>query len=277
MEPKGWAQRARRLLLGFAAFSLLTASPSTARPADPLTEASHDPAACARPALWVVSDADTIIYLFGTIHAHDGRAHWFDHAVRRAFDASGTLVLETLIPSQPVKVAAAEGSGLALARSTLRSAQSVGLSTRFGADLVLANAATAAAKPMVGLENFEEQLRMYQSLPSPARPAAATAAAAAPVHSSDPNFTPYLRTMVDRWNAGDPRPIEAVVGAVRAQSPEAYRRLFADRNEVWAKWIERRLEQPGTVFVAVGTGHLVGSDSVQAKLAAAGVRSARIN
>jgi uncharacterized protein YbaP (TraB family) len=83
--------------------------------------------------------------------------------------------------------------------------------------------------------------------------------------------------MVDRWNQGDSAPIEAVVGAVRSQSPEAYRRLFADRNTAWAKWIEARLKQPGTVFVAVGTGHLVGEDSVQAKLAAAGIRSERLN
>jgi uncharacterized protein YbaP (TraB family) len=83
--------------------------------------------------------------------------------------------------------------------------------------------------------------------------------------------------MVDSWNAGDARPIEAVVGAVRNQSPETHRRLFTDRNAVWADWIARRLEKPGTVFVAVGTGHLVGNDSVQVKLAAAGIQSSRIN
>jgi uncharacterized protein YbaP (TraB family) len=31
------------------------------------------------------------------------------------------------------------------------------------------------------------------------------------------------------------------------------------------------------VFVAVGTGHLVGNDSVQARLAASGIRTGRIN
>ena len=68
-----------------------------------------------------------------------------------------------------------------------------------------------------------------------------------------------------------------MVGAVRTQSPGAYRRLFSDRNASWARWIGRRMEQPGIVFVAVGTGHLVGEDSVQAQLAAAGVSSARVN
>jgi uncharacterized protein YbaP (TraB family) len=83
--------------------------------------------------------------------------------------------------------------------------------------------------------------------------------------------------MVDSWNRGDATPVAAVIGAVRVQSPDAYHRLFSSRNATWARWIGRRLEQPGTLFVAVGTGHLVGSDSVQVQLAAAGIRSARVN
>jgi uncharacterized protein YbaP (TraB family) len=275
MERTGWARRARRTLLALTGLTLLTASPSAARPLADIPD--HDAATCARPSLWVVSDADTTIYLFGTIHTHDGVAKWFDHAVRRAFDASDTLVLETLIPTQMPRVSAPQGSGLAVARATLQSARQVGLSTRFGADQVLARAALAAAKPMIGLESFDEQLRMYQSLPSPARPAAPAAAAAVHAPQPDNRFAPYLRSMMDGWNQGNSRPIEAVVDAVRIQSPDAYRRLFADRNAAWAEWIARRLEQPGTVFIAVGTGHLVGTDSVQVRLAAAGVRTGRIN
>jgi uncharacterized protein YbaP (TraB family) len=37
------------------------------------------------------------------------------------------------------------------------------------------------------------------------------------------------------------------------------------------------MAQPGTVFVAVGTGHLIGPDSVQQYLAARGIPSARIS
>jgi uncharacterized protein YbaP (TraB family) len=124
-------------------------------------------------------------------------------------------------------------------------------------------------KPVIGLESFTEQLRMYQSLPAPTRPATPAAAVAHP--SPDPQLAPYLRQMVDSWNRGDARPIEAVVSAVRSQSPEAYRRLFSDRNQAWAAWIGHRLQQPGVVFVAVGTGHLVGAESVQVQLAAQGV------
>jgi len=39
----------------------------------------------ADPALWVVRDRDTTIYLFGTIHLLDGRT-WFNDEVNIAFD-----------------------------------------------------------------------------------------------------------------------------------------------------------------------------------------------
>ncbi len=52
----------------------------------------------ATPALWEIRDADTTIYLFGTFHTLDGRTVWFGDKVREAFDASGELVLETIVP-----------------------------------------------------------------------------------------------------------------------------------------------------------------------------------
>lgn len=266
------ARCVRSWLAAGVAPALLLGSPAGAAS---LTSLAHDPGSCARPVLWVVNDADTTIYLFGTIHTHDGRAHWFDHEVKHAFEASDELVVETIVPAAKPRLETPAGSGLAAARDTVRAARSVGLSVQLGADLVLSRRAVATGKPVIGLESFAEQLRMYQALPSPARTATPAAAVAHP--PSDPQLAPFLRAMVDSWNRGDSRPIEAVVGAVRSQSPEAYRRLFSSRNEAWARWIGHRLEQPGTVFVAVGTGHLVGSDSVQAKLWASGIRSTRVN
>lgn len=270
----GLRARCVRSWLGAAALLAITPAASAATDS---RQAAHDPQHCARPALWVVSDHDTTIYLFGTIHTHDGKAHWFDHAVRRAFEASDSLVLETIVPAALPKAGAPPvNSGLAKARETVRTARSLGMRVDLGADQVLHRAATATGKPVIGLESFERQLDMYRSLPSPARPAT-PAAIPAGVVTPDPQVAPFLRSMVDSWNRGDARPIEAVVGAVRLQSPEAYRLLFSDRNAAWAGWIADRLDQPGTVFMAVGTGHLVGADSVQAKLAGAGIRSARVN
>lgn len=265
------ARRVRSCIGLGALLALGTAAPAAAE------VLSHDPSSCARPALWVVSDRDTTIYLFGTIHTHDGRAHWFDHAVRRAFDASGSLVLETLVPKAPLELDAPAGSGLARARETVVTARTLGMRVELGADLVLHRAADAVGKPVIGLESFQAQLDMYRSLPVPARPAAPAAAPAGVSATPDPRLAPFLKSMVDSWNKGDSAPIEAVVGAVRDQSPESYRLLFTRRNASWADWIGARLEQPGTVFLAVGTGHLVGADSVQSKLFQRGIRSARIN
>jgi uncharacterized protein YbaP (TraB family) len=52
--------------------------------------------------------------------------------------------------------------------------------------------------------------------------------------------------------------------------------LLVDRNARWAQWIKQRMARPGTVFVAVGAGHLAGPDSVQAHLAKLGVKAERV-
>ncbi len=257
----------------------------------PAAAQAHDPAGCARPALWVVGDADTTIYLFGTFHALDGKSHWFDHAVKTAFDASGELVLETLVPKTSAEVAAAlhkhqgldgpgpiraaqPSAGLAGARTAMSSARSAGLSADQGADAVLHRKADAAGKPVFGLEPFAAQLAMYDRLPGPA-PAPAKPAAAPAV--PDPRIAALISDMHNSWKRGDATRIEQVIGSIRVSSPRSYRILFTDRNALWADWIAARLQQPGTVFVAVGTGHLVGQDSVQAKLSAKGIPSARVN
>jgi uncharacterized protein YbaP (TraB family) len=61
-----------------------------------------------------------------------------------------------------------------------------------------------------------------------------------------------------------------------AKAPAAYRTLIADRNALYGGWIEQRLNQPGTVFVAVGSGHLSGKDSVQNWLSSKGIVAHRI-
>ena len=53
----------------------------------PVAPASQPVQADARPAICVVNDEDTIIYLFGTFHALDGKSDWFNDEVRTAFSA----------------------------------------------------------------------------------------------------------------------------------------------------------------------------------------------
>lgn len=53
--------------------------------------------------------------------------------------------------------------------------------------------------------------------------------------------------------------------------------LLVRRNAQWAIWLEERLEQPGTVLLAVGAGHFEGTDSVLDYLEQRGLQARRIN
>src|SRR5689334_2652763 len=48
----------------------------------------------ARPALWKVEDADTTIYLFGTIHLLPKGLRWFAGPIETAFNSSDEFVSE---------------------------------------------------------------------------------------------------------------------------------------------------------------------------------------
>ena len=52
--------------------------------------------------------------------------------------------------------------------------------------------------------------------------------------------------------------------------------LLTQRNKAWADWIKARLDKPGTVFMAVGAGHLAGPGSVQDQLSARGLAATRL-
>jgi uncharacterized protein YbaP (TraB family) len=68
-----------------------------------------------------------------------------------------------------------------------------------------------------------------------------------------------------------------MLGQLEQSSPATYRMLFTERNAHWADWIAARMQTPGTVFVAVGAGHLAGKDSVLVRLAQLGIESRRVN
>lgn len=243
----------------------------------------------ADPAIWVVNDADTVIYLFGTFHALDGKSDWFNDEVETAFAASDELVLETVVPHGPHQPPATaltvaprripnlsvtpSASFLASTRLAISAGRSRGMKVDKGADMILRRAAEATGKPVEGLETFDFQLGMFGRMPAQSAPAAGPGQDV----SSAGNLAIVMNQMQAAWNRGESGIFAAMLDQMRSQSPGSYDVLFTQRNRNWAAWIAQRLEKPGTVFVAVGTGHLAGPDSVQSKLAQLGVRSSRIN
>ena len=276
--------RLGRSLLG-AAFALALGAPAAAPALSTNSEVAAAIRAAPQPALWVVSDADTTIYLFGTFHALDSDTGWFSSTVRAAFELSDELVLETLVPDDPAELLAALArQGLAAApvagqpiaagpggtfansaRSAMSAGRKAGMSVANGADAVLRRAAESDGKPVGGLESFDFQLAMINALPAPGR----TAARVDPVA--------HVGMMRNAWRRGDQSRFAEVLGTVERDSPQAYRMMFADRNTRWAAWVAERMAAPGTVFVAVGTGHLTGRDSLQSRLSRYGYHALRVS
>ena len=240
----------------------------------------------ANPAMWVIGDHDTTIYLFGTFHALDGKTDWFNDEVLSAFAASDELVLETIVPMPvqtsvpavrvrdmgPFAPVAGSASFLSTTKAVKSASEANGMSIAKGADAILREAAEGSGKPVSGLETFESQIGMFSKLPT----GKAITRSAQPGPSGKALST-LLARLQAAWNRGDPNSFALMLDDMAAKSPDTYRLLFAERNERWADWIAARLDQPGTVFVAVGAGHLAGRDSVQAKLTTLGVGSARLN
>ena len=256
-----------------AAAALAVATPAAA---------PHD-----NPALFMVRDADTTIYIFGSFHALDGRSEWFADGVRGAFEQSNELVLETLVPKDPATPLVAtrafappsvtrSASFLATTRMAIEAGRDQGMQVAKGADMVLRDTAEQEGKPVAGLETLESQLAMFAKMPAP--PVAAAPRAGDPVDASPTDS--MSKTMVDMqaaWKRGDQNVFVRMLDQLRKGAPQTYKMLFTERNARWADWIAGRMQTPGTVFVAVGAGHLAGKDSLLVRLAEQGIESTRVN
>jgi uncharacterized protein YbaP (TraB family) len=236
--------------------------------------------------MFVVRDADTTVYIFGTFHALDGQGDWLNPRVRSAFESSDELVLETLIPegAEPAALPARplpvpltpSASFLATTRMTIDAGKSQGMQVANGADMVLRHIAEQEGKPVEALETLESQFAMFARLP-PA-PKSAGLVPGAPVDTTPmESLSQSLAQMQSAWKRGDQSVFLNMLVQLNQASPTTYRMLFTDRNARWADWVAARLQTPGTVFVAVGAGHLAGKDSLLVRLAERRIESRRVD
>lgn len=296
-----------RLSRWFAAGLLLLGGCTQERPA-PIAP----PAAYVAPALWEVRDTDTTIYLFGTVHVLKPDVPWFSGGVKRAFDQSGELVVEIIEPDDPNALAGVM-AGKAMARDGVKltdrltpearakyqaamvanglpwqafetfnpwmpgMALSVapldrlGYKAELGADKVLMASARAQAKQITALETVEQQLGFFASLPMAQQVTFLTSTI-----DGLADVETQFASLIAHWQTGEPDKLAKEMNESLEATPELAQLLLIGRNANWAKWIKARLDQPGTVFVAVGAGHLAGKGSVQDQLKAIGVASDRV-
>ena len=266
------------------AAALAAASP-TGTPAE-VAAASPTPA---EPAMFVVGDADTTVYIFGTFHALDSQTVWFGSNVRNAFEQSGELVLETVIPERLDRPIGAipgfrppsvtpSASFLATTRMAIKAGRAQGMQVDNGADMILRHAAEAEGKSVQGLETLQFQIDMFNRMPGAiAAPAPAPRVSSGVAASQMQSLSKAMIDMQAAWKSGDQRVFVNLLKQLKSASPDTYRMMFTDRNDRWADWIRARMQTPGTVFVAVGAGHLAGQDSLLVRLAERGIASRRVH
>lgn len=277
-----------------------------AEPAAPALRAVV-PAEGAGPGLWVVTDEDSVIYLFGTVHVLRPTTAWGSARVDAAFDSASEIWFEIsnpddqaammpiiqqhgMDPARPLsslltaeeiakldEVAKIMGASAAqldvlrpwLAALTLQMAPlaKAGYDPQSGVELILKARAEAAGKPVKAFETIDEQVRILATMPEEVQLKMLRAS----LEDFD-EATATLDRMVESWAAGDAAALDQViVEEMKVDTPELYEALLVRRNRNWADQIQTLLEGSGTVFIAVGAGHLVGEDSVQAILESRGV------
>jgi uncharacterized protein YbaP (TraB family) len=259
------------------------------------------------PALWVVKDADSTLYLFGSVHVLRPTTGWASPRVEAAFDSASEIWFEIsnpddqsalmpliqqhgLSPETPLSSlltaeenaeleAAAQSMGTSaaqlqslrpwLAALTLSVAPLVkaGYDPKSGVELVLKARAEAAGKPIHGFETVDKQIGILAGLPAEVQ-----LTFLRETLKDYENAVTLLDTMVEAWAKGDVATLDRVmVEEMKDASPALYQAVLVDRNIDWANQIQTMLAGSGTAFIAVGAGHLTGDDSVQAFLQKRGV------
>lgn len=310
----GSAVRLTAGLLGGCALAaaVFSSAPAFAQEATVAAPAAAPATAPANPALWVIRDADSTIYLFGTVHVLRPNTEWRTPKIQAAFDSASVLWMEIADPSdQSAMMPLIQQHGISPARplSSLLTAEELasldaaartmgasaaqldpfrpwlagitlsvaplikaGYDPTSGVELVLKAQAEAAGKPIHGLETLGDQIGILAAMPEEEQVRF--------LRLTLDNFDEaavMLDAMVTAWATGDVATLDrVVVEDMKEESEYVYRALLVDRNVNWAGQIQTLLEGSGTAFIAVGAAHLAGDDSVQAILATRGVTAERV-
>jgi uncharacterized protein YbaP (TraB family) len=259
------------------------------------------------PPIWRIADADSEIWLFGTVHVLPGDLSWRSAEFDTAFEAADELITEADVSNGAATAALAARYGLLPPDETLSEqlapqtrtqlarvltslnappaeiermrpwlaglrlaylfAVSRGQDSDAGVEAVLIPEARARGKRLAYLETPEQQIRTLADM-------------------SDADQIRFLQSTLDdietrgdmleetqrAWADGDVAQLQRLLDEqMRSAGDGPYQALIVRRNQNWAAAIQRKLQGSGRSFYAVGAAHLIGADSVVAMLRAEGV------
>lgn len=256
------------------------------------------------PAIWVATDFDSTLYLYGTMHLLPEDLVWQREDMQQAFDEAGTIFFEVdTSPERQIDAtvlttrlglrddgqrlsdhldnyqrnlmeAAANNGNLTIAALdgmqpwlaaeylTFAAAQNAGLSAEFSVDEALKSRAARSGKNVVFLESLETQIRASADLPDYIQLDILTETMER-FNSLGKDAT----EVAEQWSVGGTDFLtEKLIKPMRSRAPEVFNSLLRDRNRAWSTTLSGFMEDSGTGFVAVGTAHLLGEDSLLSEL-----------
>lgn len=297
----------------FASVSRLVLKPFAALAVLALTSLATP--AFAQPAFWVIKDADSTIYLLGTIHLLKPETQWRTEKLDTAIAESRELWLE--LPT--TNAAAMQGDMMVLVsryglsptdrlskklteaeiKTLDEAARLAGLSAGqldvfrpWFAALTISSAAMTRAgyDPASGVDSKIEGIFRARNI-KPKGLETAEEQIKVFAGMSPTQELEYLRetmeeyhdapteldAMVKQWASADIAGMEKMfVTEMKQEEADLYAALLVNRNANWVVKIEDMLKGSGTTFIAVGAAHLIGPDSVIAMLDAKGVKAERV-
>jgi uncharacterized protein YbaP (TraB family) len=252
----------------------------------------------------VIKDADSTLYLFGTMHLAREDVVTTSRTIADALAASGELWVEIDLPEDPAAMQAQIQPlilqlGLDMARP-LSSKLTADENRRLKEAAARLGAPVAMLDPMKPwLASMTLQALQYQAAgydPNKGADSLLSKVARArktPISSFETveqqmrflaGMSPeqelqsfretldqleegpqMVKALEAKWASGDAEGLWTLAGEeFKRDQPAGYDVLITQRNKAWADRIEAELKESGTDFVAVGALHLVGPDSVQA-------------
>jgi uncharacterized protein YbaP (TraB family) len=151
--------------------------------------------------------------------------------------------------------------------------QEAGYSPEFGADMMLAAAAKQMDKPIVEVESMKMQIQLFESFTASEQELFLSNTID---EITNGQGSVKLSETIDAWAKGDAQALNKVfVDSVAELPPEAKfidKKLIKDRNASMTQRIDGFLHSGSVYFVAVGAGHVVGSDGIVERFKAKGYK-----
>jgi uncharacterized protein len=253
----------------------------------------------AHPAMWLVEDQDSKVYLFGSIHVLPEGVRWYTPVIATAFENADELVIESkaddvddqamnsyiraraLLPGGQTLdelLSPADYARLQeLARLLELDEYSVSRMQPWLLRIVIANEIFeySGMERTLGVDTLFEQTAArnnmrISSLETPTEAMMTLAEYPLEVQlqqlSESLNNAPNNNTqdglggLLISWATGDIDRNARLIA--RSMTPLTYRNVVVKRNEKWLPRVERYLDKPQQTMVVVGNAHLVGKGNM---------------